>query len=241
MSAYKVKLLSKQEVATGTIEFRFSKPEGFSYKPGQSVDLFLINPPETDAEGNKRAYSLSSSPFEEFLSITTRIRDTAFKRVLNALEMGAELDMDGPFGDMTLVSDATKPIIIFAGGIGITPFYSMVKQMAKDGLTHNIYLFYSNRTPQDGAYIKELSQIALEHTNLTFVPTITENTVPETEWADSRGYITKELVNQFITQTNDAWGYMAGPPAFTAAMRDIFHNLGVVDDYIKSEEFTGYK
>jgi ferredoxin-NADP reductase len=73
------------------------------------------------------------------------------------------------------------------------------------------------------------------------VPTITENTVPETEWADSRGYITKELVNQFITQTNDAWGYMAGPPAFTVAMRDIFHNLGVADDYIKSEEFTGYK
>lgn len=82
------KLIKKEAVAEGTMRFDFERPGGFTYRAGQSIDLTLINPPETDAEGNTRAYTLSSAPQDEHLSVTTRMRDTAFKRVLKDMEPG---------------------------------------------------------------------------------------------------------------------------------------------------------
>lgn len=80
MAINKIKLKSKKEVASGTMEFRFDKPEGFTYKAGQFADYTLINPEETDAEGNVRGFSLSSAPYEDDVMFTTRMRDTAFKK-----------------------------------------------------------------------------------------------------------------------------------------------------------------
>src|SRR4051812_46335749 len=116
-----IKLIKKEEIANGTMAFYFTKPEGFDYKGGQSIDLTMSNPPETDAEGNTRAFSLTSSPHEDFLSIATRMRDTAFKRVLKNAGETLRLSIEGPFGSMTLHNDASKPAIFLAGGIGITP------------------------------------------------------------------------------------------------------------------------
>ena len=88
MAIYKVKLKGRQEIASGTMAFHFEKPEGFSYKAGQFGDFTLANPPETDAEGNTRGFSLASAPYEDDLMVATRMRDTAFKRVFKTLELG---------------------------------------------------------------------------------------------------------------------------------------------------------
>jgi len=82
MPIYKIKLKSRTEVAAGTMAFRFDKPDGFTYKAGQFADYTLINPAETDAEGNTRGFSLASAPYEDDLMFATRMRDTAFKRDL---------------------------------------------------------------------------------------------------------------------------------------------------------------
>lgn len=103
-----VKLISREEVAEGTMAFRFQKPSNWTYKAGQSLDMTLLNPPETDAEGNTRAFSLASAPQEDFLMIATRMRDTAFKRTLKALPIGAEVKIEGPFGNLTLHNKATR-------------------------------------------------------------------------------------------------------------------------------------
>src|SRR6266496_6805757 len=79
VSAYASRLLNRVEVAEGTIAFHFEKPTGFDFKPGQSADLTLPNPPETDAEGNVRTFSIASAPFEDQLMFATRMRDTAFQ------------------------------------------------------------------------------------------------------------------------------------------------------------------
>ncbi|MGH3564000.1 MAG: hypothetical protein ACRDTN_20030, partial [Mycobacterium sp.] len=83
-----IKLLKKIEVAEGTMAFHFEKPDGFEYKAGQFADYTLRNPPETDDEGNIRGFTLSSAPFEHHLAATTRLRDTAFKRVLKNAPIG---------------------------------------------------------------------------------------------------------------------------------------------------------
>ena len=94
----KSRLTSRQEVAERTMAFRFEKPVGWRFKAGQSIDLTLLDPPETDAEGNTRAFSIANVPFEENLMIATRLRDTAFKRVLQAIPLRTELKIEGPFG-----------------------------------------------------------------------------------------------------------------------------------------------
>ena len=82
VSAYASRLLNRVEVAEDTMAFHFEKPPGFAFKPGQSADLTLLNPPETDSEGNVRTFSIASAPFEDQLTFATRMRDTAFKRSL---------------------------------------------------------------------------------------------------------------------------------------------------------------
>jgi ferredoxin-NADP reductase len=128
-----VKLLRREEVAEGSMSFYFEKPPGFQFKPGQYVDCTLIDPQETDAQGNIRSLSLTSAPAEKDLMVATRMRGTAFKRVLKTMALGSQLQIEGPLGSFTLHSTASRPAVFLAGGIGITPFRSMIVNAAREG------------------------------------------------------------------------------------------------------------
>ena len=140
------------------MSFHFEKPQGFEFRAGQSIDLTLLNPQETDAEGNVRAFSIASAPFDPDLMITTRMRDTAFKRVLKTMPLGTQVKIEGPGGSFTLHKNSAKPAVFLAGGIGITPFFSILRQAAHDRLPHQLFLFYSNRRPEDAAFLDGLEE-----------------------------------------------------------------------------------
>src|SRR5436305_11250499 len=124
---YESSVVAAEDVAQGTMAFYLARPDGFEFRAGQSLDLTLVDPPETDGEGDTRTFSIASPPFEPELMIATRMRDTAFKRVL---ARGAEtaLRIDGPAGSFTLHENAQRPAVFLAGGIGITPFLSIIFQ-----------------------------------------------------------------------------------------------------------------
>ena len=103
--------MERKEVAEGTMAFVFEKPDGFIYKAGQFGDFTLVNPKETDAEGNIRTFSLTNPPFAKDLMITTRMRNTAFKRVLKELPLGTELKFDAPHGSFVLHNNAATPAV----------------------------------------------------------------------------------------------------------------------------------
>src|SRR5437016_12767988 len=155
IASYQCKLLNRVEVAEGTMAFRFEKPPGFDFKPGQSADLTLLNPPETDSEGNIRTFSIASAPFEDQLRFATRMRDTAFKRSLKKVPLGTVVKMDSAMGSFTLHKNSAKPAVFLAGGIGITPFSSIVRRADHDRAPHRVYLLYSNLRP-DGAPFREV-------------------------------------------------------------------------------------
>ena len=119
-------LKEREEVAERTIAYRFEKPANWTVEAGQFIDMTLLNPSETDAEGNARTFSIASGPHEKDLMVTTRIRNTAFKRVLKTLPIGTTVRIDGPFGDLTLPHNTGRALVFLAGGIGITPFRSML-------------------------------------------------------------------------------------------------------------------
>ena len=240
MPIYKTKLKSKDEIAAGTMAFRFEKPEGFAFKAGQFGDFTLVDPSETDAEGNVRGFSLASAPYEGDLIFATRMRDTAFKRVLRTMNVGAEITLDAPYGSFTLHNNAKIPAVFLTGGIGVTPVRSIVLQAAHDKLPHKIFLFDSNRRPEDSAFLDELMNAQRQNPNYTFVGTMTEMEKSVQKWDGETGYITKTMLEKYVGDLILPIYYLAGPASMVTAMRKTLNEAGVDDDNIRTEEFSGY-
>jgi ferredoxin-NADP reductase len=237
-----VKLKGRQEVAENTMAFRFEKPPGWTFKAGQYLEMSLPNPPETDAEGNGRAFSIASAPHEETLMVATRMRDTAFKRVLRNLPLESTVKVDGPFGNLTLHNKASRPAVLLAGGIGITPFRSIVFSAAKDKLSHRIFLFYSNRRPEDAAFLEELQALERSNRNYQFIPTMTEPEKSALPWGGKTGYINWQMITEGLQDAalRAPIYYIAGPPGMVHAFQTMLQGAGVDDDDVRAEEFAGY-
>lgn len=240
MSTRTVKLLRREEVAEGTMSFYFDKPANFQFKPGQYVDCSLIDPPETDAEGNIRTFSIASAPAEKELMVATRMRDTAFKRVLRTIPLGTQLKMDGPLGSFTLHSSASRPAVFLAGGIGITPFRSMIVNAAREQLVRRVVLFYSNRCPEDCAFLEELQQIGSGNKSYQTICVMTKMENSKRQWHGETGYIDKAMLARFVPDLSAPIYYIAGPPAMVTAMKETLIGAEINEDDIRSEDFAGY-
>ena len=240
MPIYKTRLKSREEVAVGTMAFQLEKPEGFTFKAGQFGDYTLINPDESDAEGNIRGFSLASAPYEDDLMFATRMRDTAFKRVLRKMKIGTEITLDAPYGSFTLHNNTRLPAVFLTGGIGVTPVRSIVLQATHDNLPHKIFLFYSSRRPEDAVFLDELTEAQGKNRNYTFVATMTEMERSAAQWDGETGYITKAMLVKYIGDLTLPIYYVAGPPSMVTAMRKTLNDAEVDDDNIRTEEFSGY-
>jgi ferredoxin-NADP reductase len=239
-SAHTTTLTQREEIAEGTMAFHFVKPADFQFRAGQSIDLTLLNPPETDAEGNSRAFSIASAPFDNDLMIATRMRDTALKRVLRKASPGLQVKIDGPGGSFVLHRKSEKPAVFLAGGIGITPFLSIIRQAGNDQSPHHLYLFYSNRRPEDAAFLDLLSEATKRNPNFHLIATMTEMDKSHREWKGETGSINKDMLTKHLPSLQGPIYYLAGPPAMIAAMRSMLIEAGVDEDDIRTEEFFGY-
>jgi ferredoxin-NADP reductase len=234
------KLMDRKQVAERTIAFRFEKPADWRFKAGQFIDMTLLDPSETDSEGNTRGFSIASGPHEETLMVTTRMRNTAFKRVLSNVSIGTAVKIDGPFGDLTLPNSASRTVIFLAGGIGITPFRSMLVWAAREKLPHRIFLFYSNRRPEDAPFLEELQMLEQENPNYKFIATMTDIGESHWPWKGETGLINQEMLARYLKSTESPIYYIAGPPAMVAGLHELLNKAGVDDDDIRAEEFAGY-
>jgi len=240
MADQKSKLIRREEVAEGTMAFHFERPSGFAFKAGQSADVTLIDPPDTDTEGNTRTFSIASPPFENELVFTTRMRDTAFKRSLKNVPLATEVKIGSAAGSFTLHKSPAKPAVFLAGGIGITPFLSMVRQADHDRLPHKLYLFYSNRRPEDAAFLNTLQTLEKTNPNFRLICTMTELSKSKKEWKGETVLIDKEMLSRHLAVLQGTIYYIAGPPTMVAAMRQTLVSAGIDEDDIRAEEFAGY-
>lgn len=234
------RLDDRKEIAERTIACRLEKPPRFTFTPGQFIEITLLNPPETDSEGNSRALSIASSPSEQFLLVATRLRDSAFKRVLAHASPGTQLKIDGPFGDLRLHNNSSRAAVILCGGIGITPFRSILLSATHNKLPHRIFLFYSSRRPEDAPFLEELQSLEKENQNFKLIACMTEMEKSSRAWAGERGRITSQILVKYLPGISDAIYYITGPPAFVKAMHTMLTETGVDDDDIRIEEFDGY-
>ncbi len=240
MSKYTVKLKRSEEVAEDTMAFYFEKPEGFEFKAGQTVNLTLIDPPETDDEGNSRTFTLASAPYEKDLMVATRMRDSAFKRVLNNMNSGTEVKLKGPSGSFTLHNKTEVPAVFITGGIGVTPVRSIILQALKDETAHKLFVFYSNRRPEDAAFLNDLRQSSKKNPDYTLVATMTQKDESEQRWDGETGHIDKSMLKKYLEDIKAPIYYLDGPPDMVEELQKMLVDAEIDEDNIRTEDFPGY-
>jgi ferredoxin-NADP reductase len=200
----------------------------------------LHDPPETDAEGDIRGFSVSSAPCEDVIQITTRLRDTAFKRSLQRVPLGTTMKLEGPFGDFRL-HHANRPAVLLAGGIGVTPFRSILVEAIRCGsLPYPVALFHANRRMADAPFTAEMQALAQLDERFRFVPTMTAPATDDDDWAGERGRIDGPMLDRYISDFDHPIYYVAGPAGMVQGLRATLDSLGVDEDDVRTEEFTGY-
>ncbi|TAL57746.1 MAG: FAD-dependent oxidoreductase [Nanoarchaeota archaeon] len=232
MPSYKVKLLSKRQIADGTMEFNFEKPVDFIFKAGHHARLNLFNIPNPDEKGTSRQLSIVSAPEENKISYATRIRDSSFKKYLAEMPIGTDAEIKNPHGDFILPEGTDRLLVFLAGGIGITPFMSMLRHLMNKNLPYKITFFFSNRKETDAPYLAELKSI--KNPNVQVITTMTA----DTNWQGNKGYIGEQMIKKYVPNPKNAIFYISGPPVFVDAMQQLAQKLGAKD--IKTDEFEGY-
>lgn len=239
-SMYHLALKKRQEVAKGTMAFYFDRPPAFTFKAGQFVELSLPALTASDPQGQTRAFTLANAPSEQQLMVATRLRDTAFKHTLSEMPLETTVDMEGPFGQFTL-SDKDSPTTVFlAGGIGITPFRSMLVEAARNNIPHRLILMYSNRSQEDAAFLDELQSLQQKLHDYTCIGTMTNPTGGTETWKGETGRIDQVMLKKYVKNMETAMFYVVGPPAMVKGLRKMLESAGIHKTSIRSEEFAGY-
>jgi ferredoxin-NADP reductase len=239
MTTYRTSLQGRDEIATATMAFRFAKPPGFAFKAGQALDVVLAHQPTADPQSARHTFSIVSAPSENELVVATRMRDSAFKRALKALPIDSSVAVDGPFGALTLHKNHARPAIFIAGGIGITPFMSMLRQATQERSPQKLLLLYSNRRPEDAAFLAELQQLERRSETFRLIATMTEVADLRGSWGSRTGPIDRPLIESVVVGLPAPVFYVAGPPGLVESMRRTLNDAGIEDD-IRSEDFFGY-
>lgn len=237
---FSTSLVARDEIAKGTVAFHVKKPDRFEFTAGQAVYMTLTNSTESDAEGRVRIFSIGSPPQDPELVITTRFRDTSFKRGLMGLPLGTAIEIEGPYGDLSLHEDSARPAVFLAGGIGVTPFRSMILDATKRELPHRLFLFYSNRRPEEAAFLGELTEIEKQNPRFKLIATMTETHGASTDCPMERGRITREMIEKHVGDVATPFYYVAGPPAMVSAMETLLRSAGVKGRDVRAEVFSGY-
>ncbi len=233
-------ILTLQKIRPETSEvstFFFTPDAPIVFKPGQHISMILpIEKP--DERGKVRTFTLSSSPTEGALTITTKKGPSSFKKALFQLALGATIDCRGP-GGMFYLKEENLQHVFLAGGIGITPFHSMVRYACDGKKNVQMTLLYSNKNPDEIVFKDELDAFVKKNPNLHIVYTITQ---PDqgTIWQGRVGRIDELLLPETSSRSPGSHSYASGPPLFVDAMLAILKALDIPEKHQHFERFTGY-
>jgi ferredoxin-NADP reductase len=241
-SSFTFPFVSKESVAKDTYSFIFdrsSAPE-YDFIPGQYNRMVLPHD-GADDRGTSRFFTISSSPhIKETLMVTTKVIQSTFKKKLESLPQGEAVQFFGPMGSFVLDENEKNPRIYLAGGIGLTPFHSMLTYSAAKNVSIPQTLFVSFSTPEEVVFYDELKGLNQQNKALRAVFTVTHPEESTRHWDGETGRIGEELIKKHVSLTGEELYYLCGPTPMVDAMREMIQKMGVSDEQIRVENFSGY-
>lgn len=224
----KLKLLNKKEETPNITTFKFEKPANFSFKPGQYL-IYKLENEIPDGRGKRRYFTISSAPQEETINLTTKFskQSSTFKKDLFNIEVGTEIEVTEPGGEFFFDEKFSHHIFV-AGGIGITPFRSMLMDFKNKHQNPNIVLMYANK-----------NEIILFQEELDILKNTLSNF--DLEMFNLENPITPEAIYSKFHNLENAAIYLSGPEPMVEKFLMDLEEMGIDRNSIKRDYFPGYE
>lgn len=228
--------IEKKQESKDTYSFWFEPYKRFAFVPGQFMEWTLAHPKQ-DSRGLRRFFSISSSPTESRIRLITRFyqKPSTYKQALMNMAPGDEIVVSGLEGDFVLDQKNNKHAFI-AGGVGIAPFLSIMKEMVDKKIHKDIILFYSSKTVADIAF-QDLT-IQAEKFGVKTLNVVTE---PDEKWDGLKGFITPEMIKNSVPDWNERMFYVSGPEPMVMNYEQMLSQMGLPAHQIKRDYFPGYQ
>ena len=233
-------LVGKKEIAKNVFEFSWKPTKSLKFKPGQYLE-WTAEHEKPDARGNRRYFTIASSPTEEHLKLGIKLNEkgSSFKKHLESMPVGSKIAVGSLDGDFVLPEDMSKKLVFIAGGIGITPFRSIIKHLSDNGEKRDVTLFYSTKSPEEIAYV-DIFEEASKNFGLKTVYILTDKNNTPQNWPGESGLITGEMLKKYISEHKNCEYYLSGPNAMVESYTKLIKENGVGTKHIHTDYFPGF-
>lgn len=237
----RIKLQERRQETPDCMTFVFSLDgQPYFYTAGQFAFFELDALTAEDPRGKRRHFTLSCSPTEHgIVQFTTKLRGFGLKETLRTAPLGLEVELEDARGRFTLPDDASQPIVFIGGGIGVTPFRSMLRYAADENLPHHITMLYSATTPEQIVFRREFELLPQENPNVNIILTVTD-AANDSTWKGETGRIDTARIQAHVRDIPNAIFYTCGPPPMVQAMEELLKTMNVPHEHIRVERFSGY-
>jgi len=232
----------KEQLNRDTFTFYFKRTgEEHQFVSGQYYEMKL-SIENADERGDSRVFTISSSPTDtQFITITTRIIQSSFKMRLAALKENELVQFSGPWDDLNFDEKDTRPHVFLAGGIGVTPYHSIVKYAMDRSIATPMALFVSWNTREEMIFDSFFREANNHLENFSYIPTLTdEMDLKSEEWDGEKGRVNEEMLKRNVYDIKASKYFFSGPPAMVSSLKETVISMGVPKENIIAEEFEGY-
>ncbi len=230
----------KIHIAPTMLELLFNPNKKLAFSPGQYMEWTLPHK-NPDSRGNRRYFTIASSPTEDALRLGVKLNlnGSSYKRAMAAMHTNTLLVGTQLAGDFILPKDTKQKLVFIAGGIGVTPFRSMIKYLVDLQQQRPIVLFYANKTVDEIVYGDVFNQAQAE-LGIKIVYTLTDESKIPTGWQGKVGRVDADMIVQEVPDFMERKFYLSGPHAMVGAYEEVIRNMGVSNDNIKIDFFPGF-
>jgi predicted CoA-substrate-specific enzyme activase len=235
---YPTRLVRRRLIARETFLLELERPPRLRYQAGQFMFLRLPQLQELGEMEARRAMSFASAPHERHILVAMRAGTSPYKQAIARMRPGDLLEIEGPYGNLTLPADFSPPVVLLAGGIGIAPLRGMLKEEERKKWPHEVLLIYSSPTLAEAAFWPQLKK--MQNERFRAVLTLTR-LAPQARWKGERGRINVSLLRKYIPNLLKPHYYIVGLPEMVSSVRSLLRAEKVPAQQIHVESFTGYR